>query len=691
MNLEFNQKLHDSVITNAGNVSASIDPKQIPNDATDGLIKGAELIAAGRVFGLNEEETLAAFSAIQRASVKNKTQFTPQDALRQLQQAAAALGNAPPLEAVQDTALVNYDTIESFGDDDESDSDQNYIARDKEGRAVSSNPSDSERKFQTYKDKYERKQRGEKGADDEVRLQLSKEVEDLRKLKYALSPTSLRRKERGLEPFENIPTRLTQEPAYIEVEDDGQKKTIVIGPDTLDEFGDDFGEFAGATRSGTIGQERARRTAERQESAELGAIERERLARRDDRRAENADAAFFPGTRNYGAVELERPGIVTTGPEINLGRASQVLDAGVVEGVYVDPRTGEPIARAEPVSSAIAGSNTPNSSQELNAPQRLSASSFVAHQTDVGSTYTSSESVPNYMPPRPGKTMPFVDIGAEIGGFEAAVAKAGQSANFKGRSELLPTQVRSIDALQKTIDAVVSVAEQSGKPLYIQEGNETRRVPTAEATAADAIASLGIGPAQAERFGIAMTQLTKAANPSRTKEEMGAISVDRPVRTDMKRPGKAGGVQSTDVPLRRMTGEARTLTSQIPGADPESSSPFMATPEDTQPAKVTTFNMFDTPEEVGMRKRAEFAGKDVFGIKPGLTTPSAVQQATSYLQSPERGMQREPTIGDVLDLMRARATQKQRAGEKIKPISEERVSSATDRALEARARLLRGG
>ena len=47
MSLKRMQALHNGVIVNAGNSSASLDPKQIPNDATDLLLKGAAKLAAG--------------------------------------------------------------------------------------------------------------------------------------------------------------------------------------------------------------------------------------------------------------------------------------------------------------------------------------------------------------------------------------------------------------------------------------------------------------------------------------------------------------------------------------------------------------------------------------------------------------------------------------------------------------------
>ena len=72
MYLERSQAAHNGVISNIGNSSASNDPKQIPNDANDLLIKGAQVAAAAQELGLSEEETLAAVSRQARRQDQRK-------------------------------------------------------------------------------------------------------------------------------------------------------------------------------------------------------------------------------------------------------------------------------------------------------------------------------------------------------------------------------------------------------------------------------------------------------------------------------------------------------------------------------------------------------------------------------------------------------------------------------------------
>ena len=94
MSIEGNQRLHDQMIVASGNVSASNDPKQIPNDANDGLIKAAAKFAAGKELGLSEEETLSAISRQARASTRPNTSLSLET---RAAQASAQLGKVPDL------------------------------------------------------------------------------------------------------------------------------------------------------------------------------------------------------------------------------------------------------------------------------------------------------------------------------------------------------------------------------------------------------------------------------------------------------------------------------------------------------------------------------------------------------------------------------------------------------------------
>ena len=96
MNLEVNQSLQDQMITLVGNSSASLDPKQIPNDANDSLIRASQAFAAGRTLGMRDEETLEFVSRQMRAQERAATGSSEVvDPVARIQQAAKQLGTVP--------------------------------------------------------------------------------------------------------------------------------------------------------------------------------------------------------------------------------------------------------------------------------------------------------------------------------------------------------------------------------------------------------------------------------------------------------------------------------------------------------------------------------------------------------------------------------------------------------------------
>ena len=86
--IERTQGLHNEMITAVGNSSASNDPKQHTNDATEILIKGAAKAAAGRELGLSDEETLAVVS---RQAKKQKRAALQNEEIRQWNQKQKSL------------------------------------------------------------------------------------------------------------------------------------------------------------------------------------------------------------------------------------------------------------------------------------------------------------------------------------------------------------------------------------------------------------------------------------------------------------------------------------------------------------------------------------------------------------------------------------------------------------------------
>ena len=111
--LEGVQGRHNGIITTQGNVSASNDPKQVPNDATEVLLKGAAKAAAGRELGLSEEETLAATSRAYRRQQQREAYASRNERLAQWEQKQKTLQDEGFQVNAPDTDLEGDDELSS--------------------------------------------------------------------------------------------------------------------------------------------------------------------------------------------------------------------------------------------------------------------------------------------------------------------------------------------------------------------------------------------------------------------------------------------------------------------------------------------------------------------------------------------------------------------------------------------------
>ena len=154
------------------------------------------------------------------------------------------------------------------------------------------------------------------------------------------------RENRGLRVFKNQPASLTN----------------VYGSDERGEFGD----LEGAPRRMSSEEQQADVAKMRAQAADLALAERIRMANREMQIA------------NLYKAETDAMAAKRAGPvgQVRISSPATIADAAVVNGVYVDPRSGLPIETSEPATTAIAGSNTPTSSQTLNAPTSQSAIDF---------------------------------------------------------------------------------------------------------------------------------------------------------------------------------------------------------------------------------------------------------------------------------------------------------------------------
>ena len=150
--------------------------------------------------------------------------------------------------------------------------------------------------------------------------------------------------------------------------------------------------------------------------------------------------------------EQQRRGIPT---------AFQAADVETKEAMFVDPITGNPVAVNEPATTAIAGSNTPDTAQMLNAPKQGASISWVANNM-----------------PEP------IHTSNVIGGDDLAQGMINQPTTlFADKLKALPgrlgaglqgisSNVRNIEEFDKAIDYVIRAGTAEGVPWKRQVRTE---------------------------------------------------------------------------------------------------------------------------------------------------------------------------------------------------------------------------
>ena len=240
---------------------------------------------------------------------------------------------------------------------------------------------------------------------------------------------------------------------------------------------------------------------ERDRSAADKLIALERSRQNQDMVAENEEAFRFK--REAAVMAALREGRLVAGGEYPsaMPRASSMQAAETYQGTYIDPTTGNPIAVQGPATNAIAGSNTPNTSQQLNAPTRDSAVDYVAKQINQGQ----SNERPLYS----------TDITTATTEFAQAVRDLGEKPGY-GALRGVSDNIRSVDELQKAATAIAAMAERQGERLTQPKDQATTGRPeyiTGSGVSA-VMNKLGLSPQQQQELANALFQMEAAqANP----------------------------------------------------------------------------------------------------------------------------------------------------------------------------------
>ena len=241
-------------------------------------------------------------------------------------------------------------------------------------------------------------------------------------------------------------------------------------------------------------------------------------------------------------------------------------------GIYVDPRDGQPIAVQETVPDALAGSNTPNTANQLNAPTRESSTEFVARMMP---DYRTGGRVFGDYPQIDitGATTLFADRvrGLAAGGFEQASA--------------MPGNIRSIDEFDRTIGMIREEGLKRGKKFYDMEQTEDGGVKskrTMDPGPASVLSMLRYTPAEQEALAGALYQLDSARRSSvnQNPDSMYFTRTGPRGRMDDVRFNAPEAIDPRDgaAPVAKFTRgervEGKQVSDAIRGLSPEAAMPF---------------------------------------------------------------------------------------------------------------------
>jgi len=235
--------------------------------------------------------------------------------------------------------------------------------------------------------------------------------------------------------------------------------------------------------------------AARNQADMLSAVEAERGRRRQ---------GIFPGGRrgNDEAALANLARIDLTSPDI-VRNTSLVNNQGLPDYVEMD--------------TAIAGSNTPDTNNNLNAPNPQSATEFVTQQIDATGSAGMFE----------GRAIGDVDISgalaradqaiADLAGREIKVTKGKVKRNVTPFSEEMVRDIgpiRSIDALQQASNAILAVGQEAGVnfPQMIYTEGKMKAQQVANPGVGEVLQFLKMNAGEQQRLGIALNNVDLAGN-----------------------------------------------------------------------------------------------------------------------------------------------------------------------------------
>ncbi len=521
MSLEQFQARHNNHIAAAGNSSASLDPHQQPHDANDLLIKGASLAGAGRELGLSEEETLAAVSRQYRKQ-GNK------DAIRARRKSEAL---------AQSTWAQKQASLGEWGDGEVSG--VGYADQSEIERAFGQDQSD----FQDFR-------ADDTGftADEETGLIRRETFDESRGESVSMAPKSVLRD------------------ALSDLEQEAGRQSSGMGGSIARVFG---GSGVDSDTSTAMDALKRHLQAEAPSDARVGRA----LVTGDNQRfdSEVQEANNFRAAAE--AERIARDGYTVNGPgamaDESIGRIKEIRSLGKVgetehvvntandaiqgqatqraDGVYLNPQTGDPIARQGPELPGISvGDNQPNngsSSNALNAPQ--TAREWV------------TQGMPDYREsPKSFGDFPQVDITLQTTNFANKVREYGEKNNIPELTQV-SGNIRSIDELERVVQFIAAKRIANGQGLTVPNPEIAgASLPAGRNTTGGVMNALNIQLGEQQQLANAMFQLD-AANRSSVNENPTGIYLSRLTKQGPKPMGQSDIIFDAAEAVNNKEGVAR--------------------------------------------------------------------------------------------------------------------------------------
>jgi len=451
--LEDLQRRHNRVISNVGNYSASNDPFQVQHDANEKLIAGARKLAAGQQLGLSEEETLALVSNMARRQKRADGQpMTEADALRKLQQTAATLADGTDRGEIRGVGYADELDVDPFGQDQ-----SDFYQYGPDDRQFQS------QQIENIKDELASME--DRDNKDRTRYEKGQAV-----LKTGVNPDEYDDLREDLS--ELLPERDQMTPraalqgtlAELNAANEANKQQSGLlsrvfggGNEDLEGYAQVSGALEDAINFGRV---------QRDADASIGG----ELARRDSGRFDK-ETQIANQYRSAAEAEAIARDLFTIGGrgaqgDLNIAalRTQPTKSFGQIgigpSGAYID-ETGNTVAvqgPERPPAGVISGSNTPDTAQALNAPQPQTAIDYVAKQlpdfTEGGRVYGDYPQV-------------------DITGVTTELADRIRGLKIKGQTPFsrVSPQIRSVDELQRVVDAVVELGTKGGAKFSTKEVN----------------------------------------------------------------------------------------------------------------------------------------------------------------------------------------------------------------------------